>query len=386
MADENTSVASGHWRAGTVRKVEAFPLRIPLTTPLQIAVGASRQAVDVLIVRITTEEGVIGLGETQAWRRQGSSETLAGLVEAIEVHLAPRLIGRSAFDIAAVSAAFDDVLDGRLYAKGPLLDALLDIQGHILQLPVYALLGGRARDHVPSCAVLTIRPDRAQTVEDALAFQARGFETFTVKVGKNIDDDVRNVAAVREALGTKARIVVDANGGLGFDDAARLLRRIEPFDIDAAEQPLAQWDFAGLAELARRSAIPLIVDESVGHAHDLLRAVNNRSATGVQTKTAKNGGAWHIRQLWHIAAAAGWRIRPGNHPSASLATLSIAHLALAWPGPLMEGPFASGIDGELAGDVVTQPVRLAGHRLHPSDAPGWGVALDESQLARWSLR
>jgi len=371
--------------AGKVRSVEVFPLRIALSTPLHIAVGPRRESVDVLVVRVTTEEGVVGLGETQAWRRQASAETLSGLVEAIQSHLAPRLIGRSAFDIAAISASLDDALHGRLYAKGPLLDALLDIQGHLLNLPVYALLGGRARADIPVCCVLTLRDDPARTVEEALRFKQRGFTTYTVKVGKNVRQDVHNVAAVREALGDDASLYVDANGSLNFDDALRLLHELAPYRIDGAEQPLAHWDLDGAAALAARSPVALLLDESIGSTHDLFGATQRRAATGVQTKTAKNGGAWHIRQLWTLASAAGWRIRPGNHPSTSLATLSVAHLATAWGGPLLEGPFAGGIDGELAGDVVTQPVRLQGNRLALDDRPGWGVELDPDALERWRI-
>ena len=63
----------------------------------------------------------------------------------------------------------------------------------------------------------------------------------------------------------------------------------------------------------------------------------------------------------------------------------MAHLATAWGGPLLEGPFAGGIDGELAGDVVTQPVRLQGNRLALDDRPGWGVELDPDALERWRI-
>ena len=150
---------------------------------------------------------------------------------------------------------------------------------------MYALLGGRARADIPVCCVLTLRDDPARTVEEALRFKQRGFTTYTVKVGKNVRQDVHNVAAVREALGDDASLYVDANGSLNFDDALRLLHELAPYRIDGAEQPLAHWDLDGAAALAARSPVALLLDESIGSTHDLFGATQRRAATGVQTKT-----------------------------------------------------------------------------------------------------
>jgi muconate cycloisomerase len=175
---------------------------------------------------------------------------------------------------------------------------------------------------------------------------------------------------------------VDANAALGFDDALALLKKIEPFGIDAAEQPIALWDVAGMAELARRVDIPIMADECLASEQDLLAIIGQRAATVMQTKVAKNGGIWNMRKLWIIADAAGMRIYPGNHPSTSVATASVAHLAASWPGPLLGGPFAVGVTGAFAEDVVVEPLTVDSGAVRVSDRPGLGVELDESAIRR----
>lgn len=367
---------------GVIREVELWPLRIPLKSPLQIAVGEQRQSIEVVIVRLHTEEGVSGLGETQAWQRQGSNETLAGLVDVLKNQLIPQLIGRSVFDIAKIAQQFDALIYGRLAAKAALLDALYDAQARLLNVPVWQLLGGRARDSIETGAVLTIAQP-AQAVEQAQSFYQQGYRHFSVKVGKDIRRDIQALAAIRHELGDEARLLVDANAALEFDDALRLLKGIEPFNVEAAEQPLAAHDLRGLAELASRTSVPLILDESITTQADLLNIIPQRIAHALHTKTAKNGGVWHIRPLWQLAHAAGWRVRPGNHPATSLATLSVAHLATAWPHSLIPSPFTQSVTHDLEGDVVTEPLKVDRAHLTVSDKPGWGVELDIKQLARW---
>lgn len=364
-----------------ITRVETIPLRIPLNVPFKIASGAARPAVEVMLVRLHTNEGIVGIGETQAWRRQGCSETLASLTRVIQEHFAPLIVGQSPFAIAAIMCELDAAIYHSQYAQAPVSDALYDLQGKLLGVPVYALLGGKCRDTVPSCAVLFMQPTLEGTLAGADRFFERGFRSFTVKVGVDLQADVQNVRALRERFGDDVSLRVDANAGMGFDTALMLLRKLEPYGIDAAEQLLPIWDLDGMAELARRCDIPLLTDECVATDHDLIEVIRKRAATGVQTKVAKNGGIWYSRKLWHIADAAGMRIYPGNHPSTSIATLSVAHLAAAWPGPVREGGFALGI-GALSQDVVTDPVQLEGNQVRVPDAPGLGVILDEDKVRK----
>jgi muconate cycloisomerase len=364
----------------SITRVETIPLAVPFRVPFKIASGGARPVGENLLVRLHTNEGVQGIGETQAWRRQGSTETFASLRCAIDDHLAPRVVGRSPFELAAIMAAMDEALMPSLYAKAAIADALYDLQGKLLGVPVYQLLGGKCRDTVGACAVLPIKDSLAETLEGADAFHRRGFRSFTVKVGVNPAAEVKLVAAVRERF-PAAIIRVDANAVMGFDGALALLKKLEPYDLDAAEQMVPMWDLEGMAELARRIDIPVMADECVATVHDLLDVIKCRAATVMQTKVAKNGGIWHMRQLWNLAQAAEMRIYPGNHPSTSVATAAVAHLAAAWAGPLLDGPFAVGISGAFARDVVQEPLVVENGAVRVPDGPGLGVTLDEEAIA-----
>jgi len=384
MDTEASSAARPTGVQGKVKitRVETIPLRIPMIVPIKISSGAKRPAVEILIVRLHTDAGIVGIGETQAWRRQGSSETLASLTAVIDEHFAPLIVGRSPFDIAAIMHTLNEAIYHSLYAQAPISDALLDLQGRILGVPVHQLLGGKCRDAVPSCAVLFMMPTLEETLAGAERFKARGFKSFVVKVGNELASDIANVRAVRERLGPEVAIRVDANAGMRFDDALKLLRAIEGYGIDAAEQLLGIADIDGMAELARRVDVPMITDECVATDRDLMTVIAKRAATIAQTKIAKNGGIWNIRKLWHIAAAAGMRIYPGNHPATSVATMAMAQLAAAWPEEVLDGPFSVGLT-TLADDIVTESARFDGCAIRVTDAPGLGLTLDEDKLRKY---
>ena len=370
-----------------IRAVEMIPLHIPFATPFQIATAreSSRDFLEVLILRIHTDQGIVGIGETQAWRRQGSAELLANLMHSIKTRFEPLLIGRSPFDINAIMHDLNATLYNSLYAQAAIGDALYDLVGKSLNVPVHALLGGKCRDRVRVGAVLSMKPNIEELVEAAQAFHDRGFRHFGLKIGIDPAADLRNAQALRDAFGEDIVLRVDANAMMNFDAAVNLLRKLEPFDIDVAEQPIAIWDVDGLAALARAVAMPIMADESVSTDHSLLDIIRQRAATVVQTKTAKNGGIHYIRRLWYLAEAAGMRIYPGNHPSTSVATSAVAQMCAASPTPVMEGVFAVGVSGALADDIVENPIQPVDGEVPVPDGPGLGVTLDEEKLAKYRV-
>ncbi len=365
-------------------EVEPIPLFLPFRSEYHFSAGA-RPGVEVLLVRIRASDGRYGVGETQAWRRRGASETLPGLTAAITEHLAPRLIGRSPRNMLAIMHDLEEALDGSLYAKAAISDALYDLSGKICHRPVHQLMGGRCRDALGACAVLSIQGDLAATIADAERWFARGYRSFTIKIGQDPSQDYRVVRALREQFGDEVLLRVDANAGLGFDAALRLLKRLEPFDLDAAEQPLAPGDVEGMADLARRVDIPLMADESLCTQQDLIRIIRHRAASVIQTKQAKNGGIFYARRLWTIAEAAGLRIYPGNHPCTSIGTAAVVQMAAAWPGPLLDGPFAYGVADLLQHDLVQQSLTPQNAKVAVSDDPGLGITLDEEAVARFRI-
>ena len=203
-----------------------------------------------------------------------------------------------------------------------------------------------------------------------------------LKIGNDPALDFRNAEALRREFGDKIIIRVDANACLDYDSALSLLIKLERFDIETAEQPLPIWDVDGLAALARAIRMPVMADESVSTDHSLLEIIRKRAASSFQSKVAKNGGLHYMQRLWHVGAAAGLGINPGNHPSTSVATASVAHLCAAWPTPVMAGVFAVGVSGALATDIVENPIVPVDGEVPIPDGPGLGVTLDEAEIKR----
>jgi muconate cycloisomerase len=368
--------------AAKITGIECIPLNIPFKVPFKIAQGTSRELMETLIVKVHTDQGVTGIGETQAWRRQGSAETLTGLVSVIKKSFEPMLIGRNACDIAAIMHDLEARMYHTQYAQAAIGDALYDIIGKLLNVPVYQLLGGKGRDKVRIAAVLAMRGTVDSLLQSAAEFHAQGFRHLVLKIGVDTSLDHDNAEALRKTYGSSIELRVDANAGLDYDRALRLLKRLEPFDIETAEQPLPIWDVEGMAALARAVSMPLMADECVDTEHALLDIVRKRAATSAQTKIAKNGGIHRVQRMWHLLAAAGMGINPGNHPSTSVATAAVAHLCTAWPEPLMAGVFAVGVSGALAEDIVETPLRPVNGEIAAPVGPGLGVTLDEAAIRR----
>jgi L-alanine-DL-glutamate epimerase-like enolase superfamily enzyme len=368
-----------------IRAVEAIPLRIPFRRTFTMATAhqPTREHVDVLVVRITSEDGRIGLGETQAWRRQGSGETLPSLFAKVRDIAAPLLVGRSALDLNLILSETEKQLAGNLYVQAAIGDALYDLAARCLDLPVHDLLGGRFRDEIPVGLAIGISGDEAGMVAAAEEAVGRGYRHIRIKIGLDAAKDLRCASALRKRFGDSIVLRADANGGMNYGDALALLSKLEPLDFDIVEQPVAGWDLDGMAALARAIRIPLSADESVTSAHSLVEVAKRGAARVFQSKSAKNGGLHSIRRLWTLGETLGMGIFPGNHPSTGLNVAAVAHLAAAWPGELLVGDFQTGCDDMIAGDILQEPVRIADGKVTVPQGPGFGVQLDEAKLRKY---
>jgi L-alanine-DL-glutamate epimerase-like enolase superfamily enzyme len=368
-----------------IRAVEAIPLRLPFRRAFTMAHASqpTREHVDVLVVRITSEDGRVGLGETQAWRRQGSGETLPSLFAKVKDIASPLLTGRSALEFGVLLSELEGRLAGNLYVQAAIGDALYDLAARSLDLPVHDLLGGRFREEIPVGLAIGISGDKGGMVEAAEEAVERGYRHIRIKIGLDPELDFQCATALRARFGHEIVLRADANGGMSYGDALRLLTRLEALDLDIVEQPVAGWDLDGMAALARAIRIPLSADESVTTAHSLAEVAKRGAARVFQSKTAKNGGLHYIRRLWTLAETLGIGIFPGNHPSTGLNVAAVAHLAAAWPGELLVGDFQTGLDDMIAEDILEEPVRIAGGKVAVPAGPGFGVKLDEAKLRKY---
>jgi muconate cycloisomerase len=333
-----------------------------------------------VLVKISDEAGRIGLGEasvTSVW----SGEAQAGTIALIEQELAPVVVGADAFDSAWIMQRLERVVFGNSFAKAALEMALLDLQGQTLGVPVYHLLGGRQPEERERGIRLKFV---VGAVEPALAAQRAhrmvesGWRAIKVKVGRDEHPraDVERLRAVRDAIGPDIWLSVDANGGYTVDQAVWAATRFERLDVALFEQPTRRGDHDAMAEVRRRSGIPIMADESVFTPQDALAVIRAGAADVLSLYPGKHGGIRATQRIAQMAEAAGIPCTIGSNLEREVATAAMAHVTVSTPNIQCER-----FPGDLIGPVyfeqtlTRQPLRYEADRLRVPEQPGLGVAM-----------
>jgi muconate cycloisomerase len=268
-------------------------------------------------------------------------------------------------------------------AKAAIETALFDAVGKTLGVPASLLLGGAVRDRVPVLWTLA-SGDPGQEIEEAeRKLAARLHDTFKVKIGAQpVDADLARLRRLAAALGGRATLIVDANQAWDEPVATRALPALAELGIRLVEQPLPAWNLAGMARLRARSPVPLMADECVFSAHDMLAVAAAGAADVVSLKLVKHGGLLGVRKVAAVAEAAGIGLYGGCLLESSIG--AAAHLQvfagfreLGW-GCEHFGPQI------LTDDLVTEPLRFADCQVELPQGPGIGVTLDRDKLRRYA--
>jgi len=360
--------------------VELIPIRLPLTEPFVISYGTFPD-VESVLVRIETDDGTIGWGEGTP-DPHVTGETFGGVLEALRI-LAPTLLGCDPLNRSALISGLDRRMGANPTAKAAIDIALHDLVGKATGMPVWALLGGRAKDHLTISRVVSMKSPDAMAA-DATAHVAAGFSTVKLKIGdaNDVATDIRRVAAVREALGPDIAIKIDVNQGWRTPGVAiGGARGVAEYLPAYVEQPVDWRDLEGLAEVRRMAGVPIMADEAIHDARDALRAASLRACDLINIKLMKTGGLLSALTLNAIAETAGYTCQVGTMVESSIASAAGLHLALALAnvrtvemgGPLM-----------LAEDIGTLRDGYDGERVRVPEGPGLGIEPDERTIERYA--
>jgi muconate cycloisomerase len=383
----------------TIRGCEAFIVALPWRRLHKMAFPGGTLG-NYVIVRLFTDDGIEGLGEATVIKEWGGDhgryfgETPATTARLIESVLGPALEGSDPFDIEAAHQRMDTAIKGYPYAKTALDEALHDIKGKALGVPVYQLLGGRVREAVPIAHSLGWL-DYDVAVGEATAAVSEGIKTIKIKVGRDATYDVRVVKEVREAIGPEPDIVVDANQGWPTPKyALGILERMSEHAIRYAEQPVE--GLRRMAEVARRSDVPIMADESAWTAQDVLEIVERGAADMISLYTTKPGGLFKAKKVAAVAEAAGLPLNVNGSHETGVGNAGNLHLVASTAAVTEAGvfPVTSLRDDqptEMAGkmyldDIVTRPFEYRDGCLLVPDGPGLGVELDMSKVAEYHVQ
>jgi L-alanine-DL-glutamate epimerase-like enolase superfamily enzyme len=234
---------------------------------------------------------------------------------------------------------------------------------------------------VPVLTVLHVA-DPDEMAAEAETLVASGLRRLKLKIGFGIDEDEAMVARVRERVGPGIGIRVDAEESYTTKAALQIGRRLQRYDLELMSQPVPRTDWEGMALLRRSLDIPILADEGIHGAHDVLTCVRASAADMVNIKVLKSGGATEAMAMGAICSAAHLPVVIGSMIECGIGTLMGAHVARALP-PVFStelcGPFL------LADDLLEEPLQVLDGALVMSDEPGLGARVDEAKLERYRV-
>lgn len=364
-----------------IREVLISSLEIPMKK-LFVTSRARQNVAKHVIVQMLSDDGLVGIGEG-APRPHISGETVESAHLIIEKYLAPALIDKDPSNIIAIHNEMDRIVELNPSAKCAIDLALYDLLGKRFGIPVYELLGGRAKDSLHINGTCDIQ--EPELVSDVLKRRLKDGFTYSIKIKIGTDPvkDVERVRIARETIGQGIDLIADANQGWDTSTAIRVLRQMDDFDLQVAEQPVHWRDISGLAQVTNAVVCSVMADESVWSSQDAIQIIQMKAARMLNIKLIKSGGLYDAHKIATMAQAANMRCMVGCTLETSILCAAQAHLAMAaeniiyidslTPGEfLMEDP-AEGLNWNR--DLVVLP-----------DKPGLGVELKATVMNRYTTR
>lgn len=362
----------------------------PLDKPVRTSFGTmtSRPAV---LVEIETDEGIVGVGESWvnfphwAWE-----ERRASLLQGIR----PLVLGEDPRDILHIHskllrALFRGGAGLQWGAPGPLMQAisgvdiaLWDILGKRLGCPIYRLLGGAPRGEIPAYASGLGPQELEEPVRRSLQ---QGFSAFKLKVGFGRKEDLYNLGLMRDLIGSRAKLMIDANQAWrDADEALGHLKSYREFNIEWVEEPVPAEHLADLQRIRRSIKLPVAGGENLYGRQGFLGALAAGALDVVQPDLTKTGGITEGRIVCEMAACWDLPFAPHMFGTAVGQAASLQLLAAVPGGLCMEvdvtpNPLLQGILKRSSFVLAQGAFQLQ------NEMPGLGIELDKEVIRELSI-
>lgn len=334
------------------------------------------------LVQVETDEGISGLGSCS-----GNGELIEVIVGTV---LRPLLLGMDPTDI-------DEIWD-KAYVRGGHKEfgtrgigvvalsgidvALWDILGKARGVPLYKLLGGKFRDKVPVYATALYPEEPSKVAARARACADQGFHGVKIKVGFDLEQDIRIVHAVRQELGKDFVVMTDANQGYSVDVALKASEAFADCGAFWLEEPLFVEDIEGHAMLREKGKTPIAVGENLHMSYAFENFILRGAVDFIQPDVARAGGISEIRKI--TALAAKHNIPVSFHTwGDGVALAASIHLSAAFKDCIvMELDYTY---NPLREELLADPFRVQNGYLIPPEKPGLGIELNQAALRRFAF-
>lgn len=368
--------------------LETTRLTVPLDEPIVTSFG-SMESRSSLLIRISTDEGLVGLGEAWANFPSWGAEDKALIINR---GIKPLLLGKNPLAVNALWELMHHALmvpcgGKQLGAPGPIHQAisgvdiaLWDIRGQALNQPIYSLLGGPVRSRIQAYASGLGPSSFLGHVERAIGL---GYEMFKLKVGFGLKKDLENLAAIREAIGPEARLLIDANQAWrDAKQSLKHLRQYQPYALECIEEPIMADQFEEMAVLRTKTDLSVAGGENFYGLGPFQKALSVKALDMWQPDITKTGGFTPCALICGLAAAESIAWAPHMFGS-GIGLAASLHLLFGLPG----GAFME-VDANpnlLQTDLLDQTFFAFdnGTFTIANPLPGLGVSLNPSMFERY---
>ena len=358
-----------------ITRLTVYQVDLPLEHPYWLSGGRLKfDCLDATLVKIETDEGLVGWGEGTPWGHTYVPAHGPGIRAGIET-MARFILGLDPRKVLDVERAMDLALPGHLYAKSPIDMACWDIAGQAAGLPIADLMGGGSRTPRPIASSVG-----AKTIEDTRAvidrYRKRGYIAHSVKIGGDVSRDIARIRDVEALRTAKDIILYDVNRGWTRQQALQVMSAVEDLNVKI-EQPCETLD--DIAAVVGKHATPVSVDESLVTLQDAARIARDGLAEIFGIKLNRVGGLTKAARMRDIALAHGIDMFVMATGGSVLADTEALHLAATIPDAHCYAVWAC--QDMLTVDIAggRGPRNRDGH-LHLPDTPGLGVHPDEAAL------
>jgi len=340
--------------------------------------------IETTLVRITTDDGIVGYGEAHAPIAPQVTATI------INTLLAPLLLGENPLAIDRLWEKMYASMRIRGHHTGFMSEAmagidiaLWDIAGKVAGLPVHLLMGGdyHERVRVYQSHLPVLDPDEMVALAQHHARQ--GFFGIKISGGAGPEVDIRNVERIREGVGGEIALMLDAAGVYDVPTAARIGRALERNDVLFFEDPLPCEDYRGYTELCRALDVAVAMGETETTRYQFARRLAQGGVDVVLPDVCRANGLTECRKIAVLADVYNARLCPHNSVCSAVHHAASLHLCAAIPNFLMY-EFWSGYNPLL--DIVTVPIKPERGYLTVPTGPGLGIEIDEDKLGRLVVR
>jgi L-alanine-DL-glutamate epimerase-like enolase superfamily enzyme len=354
-----------------ITQLNALSVRIPQKPPIAPYQSRYRatSAKESLLVRLETNSGLVGWGETPVdWINKSFEGTPEDLLRRAAV-------GRDPFDLETWYA---ETTLGSYLASGVEM-AMWDLIGQATRQPLYKLLGGAVRKKIELAACMGIRPyDEAKAI--ARQYLDQGFSTLKTKAGRRAEEDLEMVRGIRDGVGDRLKLRIDPNMGYSPEVAFPLARDLEKYHLEYFEQPMPKELIGEAARLRRSTSTPIGLNESVTTPEVVLQILQLHAADVLLPDTYQCFGILGVKKVAALAEAAGVPCVFHCAHDLGLKTAAMLHVAASSPGfTLANDCTYYGLED----DIITSVHRIERGFMSVPERPGLGVAVDEKKVAKY---